>query len=413
MFYCALVLLAPAGSIERSDEPVFLGYAHRIVHGHYAARDGVDVHFLWYGPGLPGLLAPFVAIGLPLKLIRLLGPLLLVLGVFLLNRLLSRYVSERATFLCTAAFAAYFPLYRVLPRLYSEPLAIVWLLLAVYLGVRYVREGRRWFGAGAAVALTALAMTRLEYGWVLIGSVVICALWWLLARGTVARRGLAMMAVAVLLCVPWLVYTHHLTGKTLYWGNSGGLSLYWMASPHSRDLGEPHPVAEVFTNPQLADDRPYFRSISRLQAVAHDSALRKEAKKQIEAHPARYAERLAFNFSRFWFRAPFSFDSFGPQALFYTVPGGLLLLALILAAASFLRRRRRLPAELLPFLPVVVLGFLVHLAVAGYPRSIEPLVPLFMLFVAIGLGAPRIRAERTSEPSPDARISRDLVPAGG
>ena len=55
---------------------------------------------------------------------------------------------------------------------------------------------------------------------------------------------------------------------------------------------------------------------------------------------------------------------------------------------NFVRRRRSLPAELVPFVMVVTLGFLVHLAVAGYPRSIEPLVPIFILIAAIGLAAP-------------------------
>ena len=388
VFYCAIVVLAPGGSIDRSDESVFLGYAHRIVHGRYASSGGVDADYLWYGPGLPGLLAPFVAIGLPVKLIRLLGPLLLVLGVFLLNRLLTMYVSERATFVGTAAFALYYPIYRVLPRLFSEPLAIACLLVAVCLGVRYVREGRRGFGAGAGVALAALAMTRLEYGWVLFGTLAVCALWWLFGRGTVARRGVAMMLVGVVLCVPWLVYTHHLTHKTLYWGNSGGLSLYWMASPFSKDLGEPHTVQDVFSNPNLVKNRTYFRRIERLDTIPHDTRLRKDAVKQIKKHPGRYAERLVFNFSRFWFRAPFSYQSFGLTALFYAIPGGLLLLSLVLAGVNFVRRRRSLPAELVPFVMVVTLGFLVHLAVAGYPRSIEPLVPIFILIAAIGLAAP-------------------------
>ena len=197
-----------------------------------------------------------------------------------------------------------------------------------------------------------------------------------------------MMAVAVVLCVPWLAYTRHLTHKTLYWGNSGGLSLYWMASPFSKDLGEPHTVQEVFTKPDLAKNRPYFRRISRLPTIPHDTALQRDAVKQIKEHPGRYAERIVFNFSRFWFRAPFSYQPFGPTALFYAIPGGLLLLSLILAAFNFVRRRRSLPSELLPFMVVVALGFLVHLAVAGYPRSIEPLVPMFILFAAIGLAAP-------------------------
>jgi hypothetical protein len=128
--------------------------------------------------------------------------------------------------------------------------------------------------------------------------------------------------------------------------------------------------------------------------------------KQIKEHPFRYAKRLVFNFSRFWFRAPFSYQPFGKNALFYAIPGGLLLLSLILAGVSFVRRRRSLPAELLPFLVVVVLGFLVHLAMAGYPRSIEPLVPIFILLVAIGLAPPRPAAPELSAAARTGRPRR-------
>jgi hypothetical protein len=269
-----------------------------------------------------------------------------------------------------------------------------------YMTTLFLRTGALRYGLLAAGALAYLAMTRLEYGWVLIGSLLVCGVWWLFTRGTVARRGVAMMAVAVVLCVPWLAYTQHLTHKTLYWGNSGGLSLYWMASPFSKDLGEPHTVHEVFTNPNLAKNRPYFRGIAQLDAVSHDTRLTKDAVKRIKKHPGRYAERLVFNFSRFWFRAPFSYESFGAKAFFYAIPGALLLLSLVLAGANFVRRRRSLPAELMPFVVLAALGLLVHLAVAGYPRSIEPLVPVFILLAVIGIAAPQ-----TAE-TPDAARTR-------
>lgn len=401
--YCAIVYLAPGSAVDRSDEGVYLGYAHRLIHGHYATTAGGDFNYLWFGPGLPGLLAPFVAIGLPVELIRLLGPLLLALAVYLLYRVLDLYVDRRTALIGGGALALYYPTYRLLPRLFSEPLAIVLLLTAMYCGTRYMREGRRWMLVASGAALAGVVMTRVEYGWVIVGSLALSALWWALARHPMARRSVAMFAVAGILCLPWLGYTYHLTHKALYWGNSGGLSLYWMASPYSRDLGEPHTVSEVFTDPNLAEHRPYFRSIAQLGPVAHDAALRHTATKEIKRHPGEYAKRLVYNFSRLWFRTPFSFQGFGLKALFYLIPGALLLASLVLAAARMVRRRATLPAEALPFILVAVLAFCVHLAAAGYPRSIEPLLPVFILFVAIGLTA---RSASAVEGDPVGRRSR-------
>ena len=50
---------------------------------------------------------------------------------------------------------------------------------------------------------------------------------------------------------PYLFYTYHLTGKHFYWANSGGLGLYWMASPDPNDFGSWFSEEDVATMPQL------------------------------------------------------------------------------------------------------------------------------------------------------------------
>jgi hypothetical protein len=210
-----------------------------------------------------------------------------------------------------------------------------------------------------------------------------------------------VFAVAGVFCLPWLGYTYHVTHHFPYWGNSGGLSLYWMASPNPKDLGEPHTIDEALKNPDLAGHRNFFTHISHIGPVRADEALRRAATKQIKAHPARYAERLVYNFSRLWFRWPFSYQGFnGPKTLFYAIPGALLLAALILGTARLVRRRLAPPGELLPVMLVATLGFGVHVLAAGYPRSISPLVPELILFAVIGLTAGRALSESDETESP-------------
>ncbi len=404
-FYCAVVFLAPTEDVSLNDEPVFIGYAKRMLHLHYATRAGYKIDFLWFGPGLPTLLTPFVALHLPVTVMRLVSPVLLVAAVYLLYRLLKLYVSERSALVGATVLAIYYPVWRLLPRVFSEPLAMVLLLLFAYFCTRYIREGRRRFLVAAGVALAGVAMTRLEYGWVIVGCIAIGAVWLLIARNTLARRSLATFALAGVLCLPWLGYTYHVTHKPLYWGNSGGLSLYWMASPYGKDLGEPHTMDDVFNNPNLAEHRKFFTHLGHIGPVAADEALRRAASRDIKRHPGLYAKRLAFNFSRLWFRTPFSFQGFGgAKTLFYAVPGVLLLLTLIVAASRFVRTRAWPPGELAPVLLVVALGFGVHLVAAGYPRSIAPLVPEFILFAAIGLTATRAVAEPAGARSGPGRL---------
>src|SRR5690348_13095152 len=96
--YVTAMLVLPTGEGWAGDEGVYLDIARNLTHGVY--RDGSGdgalnmclpgwhTPDLWYGPGFLALLAPFVALGLPTSLIRLLGPLLLFVSVLLFHRLL-------------------------------------------------------------------------------------------------------------------------------------------------------------------------------------------------------------------------------------------------------------------------------------------------------------------------------------
>jgi 4-amino-4-deoxy-L-arabinose transferase-like glycosyltransferase len=384
--YVLVTLLAPGSLVDRSDETVYLAYAERVADGGYALRDTTHVNFLWYGPLLPMLVAPLVAIDAPIELIRMVSPVALALALVVFHRILRLFVSSGWALAGMVALGLYFPLWRLLPRLFTEPLAILLLLCGVLCSVRYLRGGGAWWLPGAGVALGGLLLTRLEFGYVFLASLVVCLAWWALRRDLVPRRSVAVFAVALVPALPWLAYTHDLTGRFPYWGNSGGLSLYWMASPFSQDLGDPHPEQAVFSDPRLAEHRPFFRKLGRLDPVAADDELRHEARQNIEDNPGRYGRNLAANFGRMFFRVPFSFEQSLPKIVLFGVPGSLLLAGLITGLWLRLRRGLR-DAELVPAALIGLFGFGVHLVVAAYPRSIAVLAPLFILAATLGLAA--------------------------
>jgi hypothetical protein len=93
----AVPLLAPqVESLRRRVGCVHL--AHHLLDGHDLTgradevTGGPGYPNLWFGPGFP---LPFVALHLPLSVIRLLGPVLVFLATLLLFRLLRVYVSPR------------------------------------------------------------------------------------------------------------------------------------------------------------------------------------------------------------------------------------------------------------------------------------------------------------------------------
>lgn len=364
------------------DEAPLLHYAGRLLDGGYATPGGPDATlFLWHGPGLPALLAPLVALGAPHAVLRLTGPLLLFAAIVLFYRLLRERLERRWALLGAWALGCYLPFAEVVGPLYKEPLALVLIVAAMLAATRGLAGGSRAQLVLAGLALAALTMTREEFGWVIVLLLVVAGCWSVVRRSAVAVRSLAICAVALLGCLPWLVYTHFLTGRLLYWGNAGGLSLYWMA-PHPHQIGTWHAVHSVFSQPSLAPFRPFFRRLEQLPPLQRDLALQHAALHDIAGNPAGYAMNLLANAGRGFAVVPITSRvpvvAAALEALFSV---GLLLAA----SASLLwwasRGRRRLPPETAPFALAALVGLAIHLPVSTEPRLLLSLVPVAIWFV--------------------------------
>jgi 4-amino-4-deoxy-L-arabinose transferase-like glycosyltransferase len=359
------------------DEGSYLTYARDITHGFYA---DTSLGYLWHGPALPALLAPFVALHVPHVLMRILfGPLALFATLVVFHRLTRLYLAERAALLVTYALALYLPFFMIQGIIWVEPLATLSLMYAVFFMVRSYRGARRdhiWAG----VALAVLALSRVEFGYVLIVALLLSCLWLLASRRSLtARRSTLALAVALLLCVPWLIYTYSLTNKPLYWGNSGGLSLYWMTAPSN--LGDWHHFSEAFTKPELAANRRVFAPLVALNPVDQDSRLVHLALQNIMHHPKHYLANIVNNIDRLIFNSPYSFTNEKASSMFFAVPNGILLGLIALAFAVAIVVRARLRPEIPPIAAFAALGFAVHVPVAAYARFVIPLIPVIAWLV--------------------------------
>jgi 4-amino-4-deoxy-L-arabinose transferase-like glycosyltransferase len=333
------------------------------------------------------MLAPFEAVDAPIGIPRLIPPLLLFAAVLLFYRLLRLRVSRPAALAGALGLGLYYPFLRQLGYVYTEPPAIFLVVLALYFWVRRSSGAGNRALVGAGLALGALALTRLEYGYVLLACLLVAMAAWLVGRGgsaRPARDAAAVCALALSVCLPWLAYTHSKTDKVFYWSNSGSLSLYWMASPDADDLGDPHVAAAVFTNPNLASHRPLFQRLRTMDPVEADEELRRVALEQITEHPERYARNLAYNTSRLIFNFPFSFKQQTAAPLFYAFPNVLLLVIGGVALAALARARRWWGLVVAPAVFGAV-GFLAHVPVAGYPRYWFPIVPIAVWLAVLGV----------------------------
>src|SRR3954452_12439097 len=304
VLYVAICALAQPGPHPVRDEQDLLAAAGRMLDGQLVPGGHLPDPraYLWHGPGLVALLAPLVALQLPLGAIRFVEPVLLGCAVLLFHRLLHVRLGPRASLAWTYAFGLYFPFFSVLPHLHKEPLAVL-LVVAGMLALTRGLAGGRWLAlGGAGLALAALTMVRLEYGWVTFALLVIALLAWARRRKSVrARRLVAVAAVGVVGCAPWLAYTYRLTGRPVYWGSSSGLSLFWMSPTLPRETGQWYAPDRVFRDPTLVRYRPLFRRLQTFHPVRSDLWLQDRAVANIRARPAEYARNLAANVTRLFF----------------------------------------------------------------------------------------------------------------
>lgn len=387
VLYLVVAAVGQPGPNPVGDETPLLRFSHRLLDGHYAVPGTMDsISYLWHGPGTPLLLTPFVALDVPLAAVRFVGPLLLFAAALVFYRLLRTHLGPRSALLGTYAFGFYAPFYEGLPTLHKEPLAVLLVTAGLLWTSRLLQGGGRRYIVLAGLALGAVAMVRLEYGWLAAALLAVSAIWWLLAPDRVpARRMVCVCAVALATCGPWLLYTYELTGHAFYWGNSAGSSLYWMSPTGGPgETGQWHAEHTVFKDPALARYRAMFRGLHRLAPVQRDEALRRTAFANIRARPGLYLRNLGANIGRLWFLEPFRPRPPTRFIVVYLAVNSLLLAAVAWAAVVLARRRLTLPPEAVPFAVFAAGALAIHVVPSAEPRMVLPAVPALLWIAAYG-----------------------------
>ncbi len=388
-FYLAAWASFPS---HEDDEASYITLAERLTQGTYVTGDNealLDADpaspDLWFGPGLPALLAPLVTAEAPKPVLRLTGPILLFGAVILFYLLARDRWGPRVGLLSTYGFGLYPPFWALLSNLHSEVLAI-FLLTAGMLGVaRYLNGGGAPYFVLGAVALAGLALTRVAYGWVLTIALAVLLLGRLFGRSRAAIRVAPVLAVALVLCVPWLAYTHAKSGRWFVWGNSGSLSLYWMSSPYEGDLGDWHQADDAFTDPALGPHKSFFAGLRGLTLSEQNAEIEREALRNILYNPVKYGENVVANVSRMLFNTPYSRTQEQANDVFYALPNALVVGAVALCLLVLLPRRRSLPAETGAFVLLGVTAFALHALLTAYPRMLMPIVPVVVWLTTLAL----------------------------
>jgi len=394
----ALYIAAWAFFPERpDDEASYVVLAERLSEGFYVTGDDEAIldadpasPDLWFGPGLPALLVPLVALDAPLSVLRLTSVLALFGAVLLMFVLARERWGPRVGLAAAYGLGLYVPFLGLLSNLHSEVLAVLFVVVGMLGLARFLeRGGLAWLVLGS-LGLAGLALTRVAYGWVLTVALLALLVWWLVRRSRPSGRAAAVLALGLALCLPWLAYTHAKTDRLFVWGNSGSLSLYWMASPHEGDVGDWHQAHLVFTDPALRLHREFFETLRGLELAEQNAEIEREALRNIADHPDRYAENVVANVSRMLFNAPYSRTPQQTNDVYYALPNAILLGAVVLCLVVLVPRRRSLPPEAGVFAVLAATAFGLHALVSAYPRMLAPIVPLVVWLTVLALVEARL-----------------------
>jgi hypothetical protein len=367
------------------DEWRYVYYAGNLLHGFFSPQERVA---LWNGPGYPALLMPFVKADW-LDGGRYLNAFLHA-GTVAYSWWILRLVLEWPWALaCVAVLSFYGPLNEHLPLLYTEVATVFFLTAWAYHFLRGLEHGRHL--VVAAFYLGSLCMVKVAFGSALAASLVIMLIVWWRGRGRTARAYLKQGALAMILCVPYLVYTYGLTGRAFYWSSSMADNFYWLSTPDPQEWGDWYHPGWVYQNPILRAqhksivDRttgldqnpnlPWMDQIFNTGTPRAGAIYMAEGMRNIREHPFKYARNWCGNLVRLFLDVPVSVRGtpFWNDYSRWNLP--FLAWAAFVAAVALLRRTW-LPPDWSPILLLmgVLIGEYSFIAVGA--RFSVPIVPM-------------------------------------
>lgn len=383
VMYCIAFAFLAKGALDYGDESRYAMYAENLTHGFYAPTDTL---YLWNGPGYPLLMTPFAFFHIPWIYAKMLNHVFIFLAVCLFYSIVREFASEKASLVFTYLFGLYPPFFAEMQYLLTEPFVLMLVVLFAFLTMRWFNRHEFRFALLAGVVFAVIILTKVLFAYVALGILLlslVCFMW-----SRTLKMSLLIYAISLLLCVPYLFYTYHLTGKYFYWANSGGLSLYWMSSPDSSDYGSWFSAEDVAGRPELASHKPFFEQLGQLNYVEQDNMLKKKAIENMAAHPRKAFLNYAANLGRLFLNYPYSYKYQNPQTLLYSAPNGIVLSAIIFSIYPLLKFRRFLPAGIFHLCVISIIyigGQSLMYAEARYLCPALPFVFIVVFYAAANL----------------------------
>ena len=388
----------------------FWAYAGNLLKGTYATP---EVGMLHMGPGYPMLLSIFRGLDIPIIFAITLNAILLFAACIYLYKIILQFLPSKAAIIITYVFAFWDPfLLYWMQKLYSEPLVVFLIVYAIHDLLYYYKAPKTKTLLKISAALGYVALTKVIFGYVLLLFLILSAIIYVLSKQKVFQKNILVAGLALLFCLPYLSYTYKETGKLFYWGNSGGVLLYWTSSPYKTDLGEWHngdpgmndffsqryhlsgvdpalvyDVNELITQRIYKDHKVFLEGLHGHGAYSSDALLKQEAFKNIKAHPLNFVKNWVMNIGRITLGYPHAlyakppFSSF--MSLLNIIKSSFLVVFFISSLLLSLKLLKQIPSE---YWSILLFGMIyfggVSLLAAQSQRFLIPLTPIIVIWIS-------------------------------
>lgn len=382
VIYLIIVILFSTNTLG-GDEMNYLEYSQRLMSGKHFS-DPSDIR-LWWGPGYPLILVPFVVLKSSFLHIRILNPLFLFGALLFLFSTLRLFTRPFTALLITFLAGLYLPFSSKLWFILSETFVFFLVCGLIYYYCSFIWQ--KSFSLKklllASFFFGFLALTKVFYGYVIAACIVLSGIVYLIDKDEKKQRTFLVSIIALVWCLPYLLGTYHLTGNIFYWGTSGGLSLYWMSSPYPQDMGDWFQTSDVFANPELQKNHGrFFEDISSLNEPQKDNALKQRAVENITRYPRKYFMNWIANLSRLVFSFPYSYANQRLIILLYIIPNAILITLLLISVLPALINWKVIPFEIKALLIFTIVILFGTSLLSAYARMFIPVVPFFIVWIA-------------------------------
>ncbi|KAA9039309.1 hypothetical protein FW778_10790 [Ginsengibacter hankyongi] len=377
------------------DEHRYLTFAHNLINGFYSPPPP-NIN-LTNGPGYPIILAPFVALKLPLAYITLLNPFLYYFSIIFLFKALKQVVSYKTTLIFSFLWACYYIAYQNIVFVMTETLTYFLISVLIYSLVRAFLPGKsiviRKYIILSGFIFGYIVLTKIAFIYVLLTLLFGSIIFWIFnTKESNYKKLTAVTSIALLTILPYLVYAYFLTGQMFYWNTNTGDSLYWNSTPFSNeygdwkdDLTQGPPDLSNYNIPGaqdtlIAHHQKDFDIINRYSGRKRDDVFKQIAIRNIKTHPSKFLLNCFYNAGRLLFHYPFSQAIQRPKILLvFPLNGIILTLMLFSLIPTFLNWRNiSLPLKFLLIFAFLYLGM--STLVSALVRMFTVIVPILIFW---------------------------------